>query len=86
MNLIIELAEEAAKEPWELKKLIHLKKMSLVSKKFKDIISSAYTIKDKKNRQEKLKEISNSSLESLSEESDIELKKLSNSMAKLQKI
>ena len=56
----------------------------MVSKKFTDTISSAYTIKDKKSRQEKLKEI-HSSLESLSEDTGMELKKISNAMAKLQK-
>jgi polyribonucleotide nucleotidyltransferase len=84
LNLIIELAEEAAKEPWELKEINTEKEDDLVTKKFTDAISSAYTIKDKKNRQEKLKEI-HSSLESLSEDTGMELKIISNAMAKLQK-
>ena len=56
----------------------------MVSKKFTETISLAYTIKDKKSRQEKLKEI-HSSLENLSEETGIELKKISNAISKLQK-
>ena len=84
LKLIIELAEEAAKEPWELKEINTEKEDDKVSKKFTEAISLAYTIKDKKNRQEKLKEIY-SSLESLSEDTGLELKIISNAMAKLQK-
>ena len=84
LNLIIELAEEAAKDPWELIKADTSNEDSLISKKYKEKISSAYTIKNKKDRQEKLKEISQS-LEELSQESEIDLKKLSSSLGKLQK-
>ena len=84
LNLIIELAEEAAKDPWELNEINTEKEDDLVAKKFSEAISLAYTIKDKKNRQEKLKEI-HSSLENLSEETGLELKIISNAMAKLQK-
>ena len=84
LNLIIELAEEAAKDPWELIKADTSSEDSLVSDKYKETISSAYTIKNKKDRQEKLKEISQS-LEELSQESEIDLKKLSSSLGKLQK-
>ena len=48
LNLIIELAEEAAKEPWELKEINTEKEDDLVNKKFTEAISLAYTIKDKK--------------------------------------
>ena len=84
LNLIIELAEEAAKDPWELIKADTSNEDSLISKKYKEKISSAYTIKNKKDRQEKLKEISQS-LEELSQESEIDIKKLSSSLGKLQK-
>ena len=52
-------------------------KMSLVSKNLQKIVSSAYKIKDKKNRQEKLKKFLDS-LESFSEEIEVDIKKLSN--------
>ena len=84
LNLIIELAEEAAKDPWELIKVDTSNEDSLVSEKYKEKILSAYTIKNKKDRQEKLKEISQS-LEELSQESEIDIKKLSSSLGKLQK-
>ena len=84
LNLIIELAEEAAKDPWELIKADTSNEDSLISKKYKEKISSAYTIKNKKDRQEKLKEISQS-LEELSQESEIDIKKLGSSLGKLQK-
>tara|TARA_B100001989_G_scaffold119159_2_gene83983 strand:+ start:4072 stop:6144 length:2073 start_codon:yes stop_codon:yes gene_type:complete len=84
LSLIIELAEEAAKDPWELADIDTSKEDELVSQKFTDNISSAYKIKEKKSRQEKLKEINNS-LESFSEEVDIDIKKVNNSLAKLQK-
>ena len=72
------------KEPWELTDIDTSKEDELVSKKFTDTISSAYKIKEKKSRQEKLKEI-NTSLESFSEEVDIDIKKVNNSIGKLQK-
>ena len=84
LNLIIELAEEAAKDPWELIKVDTSNEDSLVSDKYKEKILSAYTIKNKKDRQEKLKEVSQS-LEELSQESEIDIKKLSSSLGKLQK-
>ena len=84
LNLIIELAEEAAKDPWELIKVDTSNEDNLVSDKYKEKILLAYTIKNKKDRQEKLKEISQS-LEELSQESEIDLKKLSSSLGKLQK-
>ena len=84
LNLIIELAEEAAKDPWELIKVDTSNEDSLVSEKYKEKILSAYSIKNKKDRQEKLKEISQS-LEELSQKSEIDIKKLSSSLGKLQK-
>ena len=84
LNLIIDLAEEAAKDPWELGNVDTSNEDNIVSKKFTELVSSAYKIKDKKSRQEKLKEI-NDSLESFSEEIDVDEKKIRNSLAKLQK-
>ena len=84
LNLIIELAEEAAKDPWELIKIDTSNEDSLVSEKYKEKILSAYSIKNKKDRQAKLKDISQS-LEELSQESEIDIKKLSSSLGKLQK-
>ena len=84
LNLIIELAEEAAKDPWELIKVDTSNEDSLVSDKYKEKILLAYTIKNKKDRLEKLKEVSQS-LEELSQESEIDIKKLSSSLGKLQK-
>ncbi len=84
LNLIIDLAEEAAKDPWELSNVDTSNEDNIVSKKFTELVSSAYKIKDKKSRQEKLKEI-NDSLESFSEEIDVDEKKIRNSLAKLQK-
>ena len=75
LNLIIELAEETVKEPWELIKVDTSNEDSLVSEKYKEKILSAYTIKNKKDRLEKLKEVSQS-LEELSQESEIDIKKI----------
>ena len=84
LDLIVQLAEEAAKDPWELSQVDSAKEDKLISEKYTDLITSAYTIKNKKNRQAKLKEI-NSGLESLSEEVSLDAKKLNNSLNKLQK-
>ncbi|MEC8100477.1 MAG: polyribonucleotide nucleotidyltransferase [Pseudomonadota bacterium] len=84
LNLIIELAEEAAKEPWELKEEDTSNEDKLVAEKFKDQVIAAYSEKNKKLRQDKLKEIF-VSLESYSKEKDDDIKKLSKSLSNLQK-
>ncbi len=84
LNLIVQLAEESAKEPWELLEVDTTKEDNLISEKYTDLISKAYSIKNKKDRQEKLNEI-NISLESLAEKTDIDIKKLSNSLNELKK-
>ena len=57
LNLIIELAEEAAKDPWELTDIDTSKEDELVSQKFTDNISSAYKIKEKKVDRKSLKKL-----------------------------
>ena len=84
LKLIVELAEESAKDPWDLPEEDTSKADNLIKEKYMDQITSVYTIKNKKDRQDKLKEI-NSSLEELSEEVSIDVKKLGNSLNKLQK-
>ena len=84
LKLIVELAEESAKDPWDLPEEDTSKADNLITEKYMDQITSVYTIKNKKDRQDKLKEI-NSSLEELSEEVSIDVKKLGNSLNKLQK-
>ena len=42
LNLIIELAEEAAKEPWELSDVDTAKEDELVSKKFSDLVFNKF--------------------------------------------
>ncbi len=85
LKTIVELAEETAKDPWELIEINSAKEDKIVSEKFKNEILAAYSIKNKKDRQEMLKKI-NQSLETLSEEVEIDIKKLSNSLNKLQKM
>ena len=84
LKTIVDLAEEAAKDPWELIEIDATKEDKIVSEKFKQSVLEAYNIKIKKDRQEKLKKI-NQSLEVLSEEIEIDTKKLSSSLNKLQK-
>ena len=84
LKTIVDLAEEAAKDPWELIEIDATKEDKIVSEKFKESVLEAYNIKNKKDRQEKLKKI-NQSLEVLSEELEIDTKKLSSSLNKLQK-
>ena len=84
LKTIVDLAEEAAKDPWELIEIDATKEDKIVSEKFKESLLEAYNIKNKKDRQEKLKKI-NQSLEVLSEETEIDTKKLSSSLNKLQK-
>ena len=48
LNLIIELAEECAKDPWELNEKNTTKEDNLVTEKYSDIVTKAYKIKDKK--------------------------------------
>ena len=84
LKTIVDLAEEAAKDPWELIEIDATKEDKIVSEKFKESVLEAYNIKNKKDRQEKLKKI-NQSLEVLSEEIEIDTKKLSSSLNKLQK-
>ena len=84
LKTIVDLAEEAAKDPWELIEIDATKEDKIVSEKFKESVLEAYNIKNKKDRQEKLKKI-NQSLEVLSEETEIDTKKLSSSLNKLQK-
>ncbi len=84
LNVIIDLAEEAAKDPWELLEIDTSKEDDLISKQYKKEIASAYNIKNKKERQEKLREI-NTSLETFAEEVEVDAKKLSMSLSKLQK-
>ena len=84
LKTIVDLAEEAAKDPWELIEIDATKEDKIVSEKFKESVLEAYNIKNKKERQEKLKKI-NQSLEVLSEEIEIDTKKLSSSLNKLQK-
>ena len=84
LKTIVDLAEEAAKDPWELIEIDATKEDKIVSEKFKESVLEAYNIKNKKERQEKLKKI-NQSLEVLSEETEIDTKKLSSSLNKLQK-
>ena len=85
LKTIVELAEETAKDPWELIEINSAKEDKIVSEKFKNEILAAYSIKNKKDRQEMLKKI-NQRLETLSEEVEIDIKKLSNSLNKLQKM
>ena len=84
LNLIVQLAEESAKDPWELLEVDTTKEDNLISKEYTDLISKAYSIKNKKDRQEKLNEI-NISLESFAQKTDVDIKKLSDSLKELKK-
>ncbi len=84
LNLIIELAEECAKDPWELNEKNTTKEDNLVTEKYSDIVTKAYKIKDKKTRQNELKEIT-SGLGSLADEFNLDLKLLENALGRLKK-
>ena len=84
LDLIIELAEEAAKEPWKLKILDVSKEENLVKKEYSTALAKAYKIKKKSDRQATLKELK-ARLEKLAEDEGLSLYHLSNCFSKLQK-
>ncbi len=84
LDLIIELAEEAAKEPWKLKILDVAKEENLVKKEYSTALAKAYKIKKKSDRQATLKELK-ARLEKLAEDEGLSLYHLSNCFSKLQK-
>ena len=84
IDLIIELAEEAAKDPWKLQEQDIKSEMNLVKKEFQKELEKAYAIKDKSKRQENLKSLK-ASLDEIADKNEISLFNLSNAFSKFQK-
>ena len=84
IDLIIELAEEAAKDPWKLQEQDIKSEMNLVEKEFQKELEKAYAIKDKSKRQENLKSLK-ASLDEIADKNEISLFNLSNAFSKFQK-
>ncbi len=84
MNLIVELAEESAKEPWVLQKIDTKEVDTLVEKLCKESVAKAYSEKIKQKRQEALLDIK-SKLEEKVEETDFEKSILMDALKRLEK-
>ena len=84
LDLIIELAEETARDPWNLDEKNLENESKIVKEVYTEQIQKAYKIKDKTKRQDALKE-TKASLEQLAEEKELSLFNLSNCFSKLQK-
>ncbi len=84
IDLIVELAEEVAKDPWKLEEKDIKSEMKVVEKEFQKELEKAYAIKDKSKRQEKLKSLK-ASLDDIADKNNISLFNLSNAFSKFQK-
>ncbi len=84
IDLIVELAEEVAKEPWVLEQKDLKEEMEIVETNFKKELEKVYGIKDKSERQNGLKALKNK-LDDYAEKNNSNLSNLSNAFSKIQK-
>ncbi len=84
LNLIIDLAEETAKEPWSFEPMDTKKEDEIIKSNFFADTKKAYKIKEKAERQKKLREI-RTNIELYSEKEDLDFKKLMESYSAMQK-
>ncbi len=84
LDLIISLAKESAKEPWELNNIDLSKESKLVEEAITKDIESAYKIKEKSKRATALKNIK-SLIDNLAEEKELDINLLNQAYYKFQK-
>ncbi len=84
IDLIIDLAEEVAKDPWKLIKKDIKSELELVEKNFSMDLEKTYAIKDKTERQNNLKKLKEK-IEEMAEKNDFSFFNLSNAFSKFQK-
>ena len=84
LDLIISVAKEAAKDPWELDKIDISKEKEIVKNEVSNDIKSAYSQKEKSKRTEELKQIK-AKLDKVAEEKELDTAKLGQAYAKFQK-
>ncbi len=84
LDLIISVAKEAAKDPWELDQIDISKEKEIVENEVSKDIKSAYSQKEKSKRTEELKQIK-VKLDKLAEEKELDTAKLGQAYAKFQK-
>ena len=85
IELIINLAEECAKEPWEFEYVENSDLLSLVKNQCSDDIKTSYAITDKMKRQEALSECKEKLISTHEENEDIKTNDLMNYFKKVEK-
>ena len=85
IELIINLAEECAKEPWEFEYVENSDLLSLVKNQFSDDIKTSYAITDKMKRQEALSECKEKLISTHEDNEDIKTNDLMNYFKKVEK-
>ena len=84
INLIVELAEDVAKAPWDLKERDIKEELNLIEEEFSNDLEKTYLIQDKSKRQKSLGDLKGK-LEELSEKKQLSLFYLSKAFSKFQK-
>ena len=84
LELIIDLAKEAAKDPWDFNPINLTSELKLVENNFSKDIIKAYSIKEKSKRAEALKNIS-TRVEAIAEEKELDVNLLKQAYSKVQK-
>ena len=84
LKLIIDLAKQAAKSPWQLEKISTKQSDDLIKLNFEKELKSIYKIKEKSERSEKIRE-TKVKIDKLSEENDIPISDLNEAFNKFQK-
>jgi len=85
IELIINLAEECAKEPWEFEYIENSDLLSLVKNQCSDDIKTSYAITDKMKRQEALSECKEKLISTHEDNEDIKTNDLMNYFKKVEK-
>ena len=84
LNLIIDLAKETAKDPWELSKVDLSKESKLIVDNLSKDVENAYKIKQKADRSNALKNIK-TKIDELAEEKELDINRLSQAYYNFQK-
>ena len=84
LNLIIDLAKETAKDPWELSKVDLSKESKLIMGNLSKDVENAYKIKQKADRSNALKNIK-TKIDELAEEKELDINRLSQAYYNFQK-
>ena len=84
INLIVKLAEDVAKDPWDLEERDIKEELNLIEEEFSNDLKKTYLIQDKSQRQKSLSDLKGK-LEELSEKKQLNLFYLSKAFSKFQK-